>query len=247
MASVGEDIGNRLEDLVNRNVQQAVELDHWKKMCEEYSEESDRLEIECDVWRTKFLASRMMSDELSTWKVALYTRFRQAQNALQRLLDERAQLLQYLVHTKRFLQSLFSVLRSTGSIFQGFSPAHTTASEQSIIEMASINSSLAEDTLNLAQNVLPTLSLSQTSLILAQKSQDKDEKLKMEPTSAEKLALQVLSTDVHLQDEQQQLRSVMKRMSQQYMGHGYQSRFSTKNFRVTYDCCERCTGGLQVV
>ena len=47
-----------LEDLVNRNVQQTVELNHWKKMCEEYSEESDRLEIECDVWRTKFLASR---------------------------------------------------------------------------------------------------------------------------------------------------------------------------------------------
>ena len=40
------------------NVQQTVELKHWKKMCEEYSEESDRLEIECDVWRTKFLASR---------------------------------------------------------------------------------------------------------------------------------------------------------------------------------------------
>ena len=48
----------RLEDLVNRNVQKTVELNHWKKMCEEYSEESDRLEIECDVWRTKFLASR---------------------------------------------------------------------------------------------------------------------------------------------------------------------------------------------
>ena len=49
----------RVEDLVNRNVQQTVELNHWKKMCEEYSEESDRLEIECDVWRTKFLASRL--------------------------------------------------------------------------------------------------------------------------------------------------------------------------------------------
>ena len=48
----------RLEDLVNRNVQQTVELKHWKKMGEEYSEESDWLEIECDVWRTKFLASR---------------------------------------------------------------------------------------------------------------------------------------------------------------------------------------------
>lgn len=39
----------------------------------------------------------------------------------------------------------------------------------------------------------------------------------------------------------------MKRMSQQYMGHDYQSRFSTKNFRVTYDCCDRCAGALHIV
>ena len=43
----------------------------------------------------------MMSDELSSWKATLFTRFRQAQSALQRLLDERSQLQQYLTHTKR--------------------------------------------------------------------------------------------------------------------------------------------------
>ena len=42
-----------------------------------------------------------MSDELSSWKVTLYTRFKQAQSALQRLLDERTQLQQYLTQTKR--------------------------------------------------------------------------------------------------------------------------------------------------
>ena len=48
----------RLEALIQQSAQQTVELKHWKKMSEEYAEESDRLEIECDVWRTKFLASR---------------------------------------------------------------------------------------------------------------------------------------------------------------------------------------------
>ena len=51
-------------------------------------------------------ALRMMSDELSSWKVALYARYRQAQSALQRLLDERAQLQQYLIDTKRQVTSL---------------------------------------------------------------------------------------------------------------------------------------------
>ena len=48
-----------------------------------------------------FYHFRMMSDELSSWKVTLYTRFKQAQSALQRLLDERTQLQQYLTQTKR--------------------------------------------------------------------------------------------------------------------------------------------------
>ena len=51
----------------------------------------------------------MMSDELSSWKVALYARYRQAQSALQRLLDERAQLQQYLINTKRQVKSFASI------------------------------------------------------------------------------------------------------------------------------------------
>ena len=56
--------------------------------------------------RHSVFALRMMSDELSSWKVALYARYRQAQSALQRLLDERAQLQQYLIDTKRQVISL---------------------------------------------------------------------------------------------------------------------------------------------
>lgn len=247
VASVGEDVGERLEDLVNRNVQQTVELNHWKKMCEEYSEESDRLEIECDVWRTKFLASRMMSDELSSWKATLYTRFRQAQSALQRLLEERGQLQQYLTHTKRLVQSLYSMFKSTSGIHQSPFTSSQTSNDQSILEMASTNKSLAEQTLSLAQDVLPAFSLAETSLMLTHKLQETGNQQQVEPTSAEKLAFQVLSSDVNLQAEEQQLKGVMKRMAQQYMGHDYQSRFSTRNFRVTYDCCDRCRGPLHVV
>lgn len=47
-----------LEALLMRNAQSAVEIKHWKTLSEEYAEESDKLAIECDVWRTKFMASR---------------------------------------------------------------------------------------------------------------------------------------------------------------------------------------------
>ena len=85
------------------------------------------------------------------------------------------------------------MLKSTSGKYRDSSrpPVHTKGSnEQSILEMASINSSLAKKTLDLAQNVLPAFSLAETSLLLTHESQE-TRKTQMEPTSAEKLALQV--------------------------------------------------------
>lgn len=86
------------------------------------------------------------------------------------------------------------MLKSTSGKYQDSSrsPGHNKGSnEQSILEMASINNSLAKETLDLAQNVLPAFSLAETSLLLTRESQETRKQLQMEPTSAEKLALQV--------------------------------------------------------
>ena len=84
------------------------------------------------------------------------------------------------------------MLKSASGILQGSVPALLSSkNEQNIVEIASVNTSLAEETLSIVQNVLPALSLSETSLMLTHESMDNTEKLKMGPTSAEKLALQV--------------------------------------------------------
>ena len=76
------------------------------------SHEDENLDKLTPLWyqnvkvKRSVFALRMMSDELSSWKVALYARYRQAQSALQRLLDERAQLQQHLIDTKRQVTSL---------------------------------------------------------------------------------------------------------------------------------------------
>ena len=97
-------------------------------------------------------------------------------------------------HNFRLIQSVYSMLKSTSGKYQDSSrsPVHTKGSnEQSIVEMASINTSLAKETLDLAQNVLPAFTLAETSLLLTHESQETREQIQMEPTSAEKLALQV--------------------------------------------------------
>ena len=57
---------------------------------------------------------------------------------------------------------------------------------------------------------------------------------------------QVLSREIDLATEESQ-GEVMRRMGRQYIGHGHKSRLLTKSFRVTYDCCDRCKGKLEVV
>ena len=97
-------------------------------------------------------------------------------------------------HNFRLIQSVYSMLKSTSGKYQdsSWSPVHIKGSnEQSILEMASINSSLAKETLDLSHNVLPAFTLAETSLLLTHESQKTTKQLQMEPTSAEKLALQV--------------------------------------------------------
>ena len=89
---------------------------------------------------------------------------------------------------------MYSMLKSTSGKYQDLSrsPVHIKGSnEQSILEMASINSSLAKETLDLSQNVLPAFTLAETSLLLTHESQETTQQPQMEPTSAEKLAFQV--------------------------------------------------------
>ena len=70
----------------------------------ENNEELDRLSIECDIWRSKFLASRLMIDELASWKAELSMQFKDSQRALHCLMKERNKLCQELYECNSYLQ-----------------------------------------------------------------------------------------------------------------------------------------------
>lgn len=68
VASVGDDIQYKIERLVNDKHRLAYELENNAKHTDKLSEEIEQCSIKCDLWRSKFLACRLMSDEASTWK-----------------------------------------------------------------------------------------------------------------------------------------------------------------------------------
>ena len=89
VASVGGDLGEQIEQLSREKVQLAHDLDASVSRITEYHEELDELLVECDVWRSKFLASRMLIEEFSSWRNTLVAKYGECQKALQGLLNER--------------------------------------------------------------------------------------------------------------------------------------------------------------
>ena len=83
------------------------------------------------------------------------------------------------------------MFKSTSGIHPSPLTSSQTSNDQSILEMAATNKSLAEQTLGLAQDVLPAFSLAETSLMLTHELQETGNQQQVEPTSAEKLAFQV--------------------------------------------------------
>ena len=67
VASVGEDMQYRLERLVNDKQRLEFELINNNANLDRMADEIEQISIQCDLWRSKFLASKLMLDELSTW------------------------------------------------------------------------------------------------------------------------------------------------------------------------------------
>ncbi len=97
VASVGNDLQLRLEQMVREKAELSHNLDASMQQLAESCEELDRVSIECDVWRTKYLASRVMIDELASWKAELSLHFRESLRALQCLMAERREVTKELL------------------------------------------------------------------------------------------------------------------------------------------------------
>lgn len=97
VASIGSDLQHRLNQIVQDKAFTSRDLDASLQQLAENAEEIDRLSIECDIWRSKFLASRLMIDELAAWKADVSQQLRECQRALQQLLQEHLEMKRILI------------------------------------------------------------------------------------------------------------------------------------------------------
>ena len=61
----------RFETISSSRAQLDQEASYLLKSLSETKEELEKATIECDVWKSKFMASRVMVDGLAAWKASL--------------------------------------------------------------------------------------------------------------------------------------------------------------------------------
>uniref|UniRef100_A0A8C6RCD5 Basic leucine zipper nuclear factor 1 n=1 Tax=Nannospalax galili TaxID=1026970 RepID=A0A8C6RCD5_NANGA len=232
VASVGDDLQYHFERLAREKNQLILENEALARNTAQLSEQLERMSIQCDVWRSKFLASRVMADELTNSRAVLQRQNRNAQSAIQDLLSEREQFRQEMMATQKFLEELLVSLQWGRE--QTYSPStqpHSTA------ELALTNHKLAKA---VSAHLLGNVDISSQKKIPAA--------VEFCSTPAEKMAEKVLhildpvtctesSPDNPFSESSPTTLLAAKKNIGRF--HPY-----TRYENITFNCCNHCQGEL---
>jgi len=111
IASIGDDLQYRFETISSSRAQLDQEASYLLKSLGETKEELEKASIECDVWKSKFMASRVMVDGLASWKAALQHKQTEMERALKLFMEENENLHGIAAATNRNLTQLSASLR----------------------------------------------------------------------------------------------------------------------------------------
>ncbi|CAF0910868.1 unnamed protein product [Brachionus calyciflorus] len=84
----GEDMQYKMERLVNDKQRYEFELNSKTQLIQKLEEEIEQVSIQCDLWRSKFLASKLLAEENATWKSFLLMLNSQHEKSIKNLLED---------------------------------------------------------------------------------------------------------------------------------------------------------------
>ncbi|XP_053178030.1 golgin-45 [Scomber japonicus] len=241
VASVGDDLQYHFERLAREKNQLILENEALGRSLAHTAEQLERMSIQCDVWRSKFLASKVMAEELTNARAALQRQTREAQGAIQDLLLEREEFSRDMVLTHRSLEQLLVSLQWGRQ--QTYYPS---AQPLSTGELAAANHKLAD--------AINSHLLGDTSSSVAKSSSSSSSSATPEQlcsTPAEKMAEKVLKIlDPISCSENKAEPPLSDSPTSNFLGNKKSiGRFHpyTRYENITFNCCERCTGDILVL
>ncbi|XP_006639374.3 golgin-45 [Lepisosteus oculatus] len=236
VASVGDDLQYQFERLAREKNHLILENEALGRNLSQTAEQLERMTIQCDVWRSKFLASRVMADELTNTRAALQRQIREAQGAIQDLLGEREEFSRDMLQTHRSLEQLLVSLQWGRQ--QTYYPS---AQPLSTGELAAANHKLAKA---VNSHLLGNVGTSN----MQKSSQAAD----ICHTPAEKMAEKVLRhlDPISCPEDTCSSKSVPETSPTSFLSNKKSiGRFHpyTRYENITFNCCNRCSGELIVL
>ncbi|XP_029947427.1 golgin-45 isoform X2 [Salarias fasciatus] len=239
VASVGDDLEYQFERLAREKNQLILENEALGRSLAHTAEQLERMSIQCDVWRSKFLASRVMAEELTNARAALQRQTREAQGAIQDLLLEREEFSRHMMLTHRSLEQLLVSLQWGRQ--QTYYPS---AQPLSTGELAAANQKLA-DAIN--SHLLGNT----RSSSVAKSSSNSTTAQQLCSTPAEKMAEKVLKILDPISCSENKTEAPLGDSAPSNFINSKKSigRFHpyTRYENITFNCCERCTGDILVL
>lgn len=232
VASVGDDLQYHFERMAREKNQMILENEALGRNTSQLSEQLERMSIQCDVWRSKFLASRVMADELTNARTILQRQTRDAQGAIQDLLSEREQFRNEMTETHKLLEQLLLSLQ-----WGREQTYHPRTQPYSTADLASGNHNLAK-----AVNSLLLGSINSSSAKVPPCTTE------FCSTPAEKMAEKMLRVlhPVNCPEETTALSFSESLPSPFFPAKKNIGRFHpyTRYENITFNCCNRCSGEL---
>lgn len=241
VASVGDDLQYHFERLSREKNQLILENEALGRNLAHTTEQLERMSIQCDVWRSKFLASRVMAEELTNARAALQRQTREAQGAIQDLLLEREEFSRNMLLTHRSLEHLLVSLQWGRQ--QTYYPS---AQPLSTGDLATANRKLA-DAIN--SHLLGKSPNNNTAKSSSSSSSTVPQQLCNTP--AEMMAEKILKIlDPISPPENKAEPPFSDSTSSNFLSNKKSiGRFHpyTRYENITFNCCERCSGDILVL
>jgi len=124
VASVGEDIEARVDFLTQDKARLAADVLHYNNKISRDWEEKEALHVESDIWRSKFLASTVILEEVTREKSLSQSRCQQLEHVSRRILSERSEVKTSLRSMQQIVDKLNASFDPTWQRYVSTEPAH---------------------------------------------------------------------------------------------------------------------------
>jgi len=133
VASVGEDIEARVDFLTQDKARLAADVIEYNNRIATDWEKKEALGVESDVWRSKFLASTLIVEEVTKTKQAAQQRAEDLEHLGRRLLMERTQLKNSLTLTQLNLDRMLQAFDPSSTVRTDFQQFDTLRAAESLL------------------------------------------------------------------------------------------------------------------